>query len=150
MSTPVGPVEEQYPTVHGAGPQPVNVAEYERYAQSVLPKNAFDYYASGSNDMITLRENRAAFARLRLMPKILIDVSAINIETTILGEKVSMPIQIAPTAMQRMAHNDGECATSRAAARHRILMTLSSWSTTALEEVAKAGDHNSLSYKLLT
>ena len=139
MSSPVGPVQEQYPTVHGAGPQPVNVAEYERYAQSVLPKNAFDYYASGSNDMITLRENRDAFARLRLMPKILVDVSSINIETTILGEKVAMPIVIAPTAMQRMAHNDGECATSRAAARHRILMTLSSWSTTALEDVAKAG-----------
>lgn len=71
------------------GPAPVNVAEYERYAKSTLPKNAFGYYASGSNDMITLRENRDAFARLRLMPKILVDVSAINTETTILGDKVS-------------------------------------------------------------
>jgi len=88
MSTPIGPVSEQYTTPFGSGPQPVNVAEYEKYAQSVLPKNAFDYYASGSNDMITLRENRAAFNRLRLMPKILIDVSSINTETTILGEKV--------------------------------------------------------------
>jgi (S)-2-hydroxy-acid oxidase len=67
--------------------------------------------------MITLRENRDAFARLRLLPRILIDVSKINTETTILGVKVSSPICIAPTAMQKMAHADGELATARAAAR---------------------------------
>jgi hypothetical protein len=100
------------------GPAPVNVAEYERYAQDNMSRNAHGYYASGSNDMITLRENRDAFARLRLMPKILIDVSNISMETTVLGEKVSSPLCIAPTAMQRMAHNDGECATSKAAARY--------------------------------
>jgi (S)-2-hydroxy-acid oxidase len=100
------------------GPAPVNVAEYERYAQDYMPRNAHGYYASGSNDMITLRENRDAFARLRLLPKILVDVSQISMETTVLGEKVSSPICVAPTAMQRMAHNDGECATSRAAARY--------------------------------
>ena len=101
-----------------AGPAPVNVAEYERYAKDYMPRNAHGYYASGSNDMITLRENRDAFARLRLLPKILVDVSQISMETTVLGEKVSSPICVAPTAMQRMAHNDGECATSRAAARY--------------------------------
>jgi (S)-2-hydroxy-acid oxidase len=79
----------------------LTLAEYEKYAQAVLPRNAYGYYASGANDMITLRENRAAFNRLRLMPKILVDVSSINTETTILGEKVSMPIVIAPTAMQK-------------------------------------------------
>ena len=93
----------------------MNVAEYEAYAQKYLPRNAFGYYASGANDMITLRENRDAFARLRLMPRVLIDVSKINIETTVLGDKVSSPICIAPTAMQQMAHPDGECATARAA-----------------------------------
>jgi (S)-2-hydroxy-acid oxidase len=67
--------------------------------------------------MITLRENRDAFTRLRLLPRILIDVSKINTETTILGVKVSSPICIAPTAMQKMAHADGELATARAAAR---------------------------------
>ncbi len=95
----------------------MNVAEYERYAKEHLPRNAHGYYASGSNDMITLRENRDAFARLRLMPKILIDVTKVNTATTILGERVSSPICIAPTAMQKMAHPDGECATSRAAFR---------------------------------
>ena len=117
MSTPIGPVEEQYTTVSGAGPLPVNLAEYEKYAKNTLPRNAHDYYASGSNDMITLRENRAAYARLRILPRILVDVSAINTETTVLGHKISSPICLAPTAMQKMAHPEGECATSRAAAR---------------------------------
>jgi len=137
-ATPVGPCNEQYQLCATAGPTPVNIAEYEKHAMSKLPKNAFDYYASGANDMITLRENRAAFSRLRLMPKILVDVSSLNTETTVLGDKVSSPICIAPSAMQKMAHPDGELATARANYRHKGLMILSSWSTTALEEVAQA------------
>ena len=141
MSSPIGPVTEQYGTVTGSGnlrakrawrciiyndifffffilgPLPVNVAEYERSAKNPLPRNAHDYYASGATDMITLRENRAAFSRLRLMPRVLIDVSKISTETTILGVKVASPICVAPTAMQKMAHPDGEVATSRASAR---------------------------------
>mmetsp|Transcript_34036 Transcript_34036/g.46733 ORF Transcript_34036/g.46733 Transcript_34036/m.46733 type:complete len:390 (+) Transcript_34036:93-1262(+) len=138
MSEPIGPVLEQYATVSGAGPAPVNLAEYERYMKNALPRNAHDYYASGSNDMITLRENRAAYSRLRLLPRILVDVSKINTKTTVLGREVSSPICLAPTAMQKMAHPDGECGTSKAACRLGTLMTLSSWSTTALEEVASA------------
>lgn len=138
MSAPIGPVEEQYQIPAGAGPAPLNVAEYEKYAKDNLPRNAHGYYASGSNDMITLRENRAAYSRLRILPKVLIDVTKVDTETTVLGEKVSSPICVAPTAMQKMAHPDGECATSRAAARHNTLMTLSSWSTIPLEEVAEA------------
>merc|ERR1719329_2004233 len=88
--------------------------------------------------MITLRENRAAYSRLRLVPKILIDVSSVETKTTILGASVSSPIVIAPTAMQQMAHPDGEAATARASKRLGTLMTLSSWSTLPLEEVAAA------------
>lgn len=122
----------------GAGPKPVNVWEYEAYAKATLPKNAFDYYSSGANDMITLRENRAAFNRLRMRPRIMRDVSAVNMETTILGDKVAFPIVLAPTAMQQMAHPEGEKATARACAKMGQLMTLSSWSTIALEEVMDA------------
>lgn len=117
MSKPIGPVDEQYPVCTGNGGTPLNVAEYEKYAKDNLPRNAHGYYASGANDMITLRENREAFSRIRLMPRILIDVSKIDITTTVLGEKVSSPICVAPTAMQRMAHPEGEIATSKAAFR---------------------------------
>ncbi len=99
------------------GPQPVNIAEYERYAKDNLSRNAYGYYASGSNDMITLRENREAFARLRLLPRVLIDVTKVDTHTTILGERIASPVCIAPSAMQQMAHPDGECATAKAAAR---------------------------------
>jgi len=135
---PLGPASEDTPTPRAAGWQPVSVREYEAYAKSVLPANAWSYYASGANDMITLVENRAAFSRLRLLPRILRDVSAVDTSTTVCGLRVSSPICIAPTAMQRMAHNDGEVATSRAAASANTLMTLSSWSTTSLEDVASA------------
>jgi (S)-2-hydroxy-acid oxidase len=136
MSAPVGPVEDQYPTITGNAGNPVNVAEYERYAKSTLSKNAHGYYASGSNDMITLRENRSAYSRLRIIPRALVDVSRINMKATILGDPVDSPILIAPTAMQCMAHPDGELATIRASKRLNTLMTLSSWSTKSLEDVS--------------
>ena len=97
--------------------------EYEKHAELMLSKNVFDYYASGSLDMITLRENRAAFSRLRLRPRIMRDVSKVNLGTSVLGIKTASPICLAPTAMQRMAHDDGECATAAAAAKAGTLHT---------------------------
>jgi (S)-2-hydroxy-acid oxidase len=137
-SKPIGPVAEQYPVLAPSGGLPVNVAEYERAAKNTLPKNAHDYYASGSNDMITLRENRDAFSRLRIIPRALVDVSRITMKSSILGNSIASPICIAPTAMQQMAHPDGECATARAAGRLNTLMCISSWSTMSLEEAAAA------------
>lgn len=142
MSTPIGPVDEQYITPLGSGPTPVNLAEYEKYMKNTLPRNAHDYYASGANDMITLRENRAAYGRLRIVPRILVDVSNVDTTTTVLGRSVTSPICIAPTAMQQMAHPTGEAATARASARTNTLMTLSSWSTVPLETVAAANGPN--------
>lgn len=68
---------------------PLNVAEFEKFAHDNLPRNAYDYYASGANDMITLRENRAAFSRLRLLPRVLVNVKEIDTRQTILGQEVS-------------------------------------------------------------
>eukprot|EP00744_Colponema_vietnamica_P009106 GILI01012976.1.p1 GENE.GILI01012976.1~~GILI01012976.1.p1 ORF type:complete len:414 (-),score=101.21 GILI01012976.1:129-1193(-) len=88
--------------------------------------------------MQTLRENRAAFERLRLRPRVLVDVSKLDMSTTILGQRVSMPICVAPTAMCRMAHADGEIGIAKAATTHGTCVCLSSWSTTSLEDVAQA------------
>ncbi|CAM9528053.1 unnamed protein product [Heterosigma akashiwo] len=136
---PIGPASEAIKSPAKSGWEPVNVREYEAHAAEYMPKNVFDYFASGANDMITLRENRAAYQRLRMRPRILRDVSKVDISTTILGDKISFPICVAPSAMQRMAHDDGENATARACAKAGTLSTLSSWSTVALEEVARAG-----------
>ncbi|KAJ7517916.1 hypothetical protein O6H91_21G045800 [Diphasiastrum complanatum] len=117
----------------------VNVSEYEALAKQKLPKMVFDYYASGAEDQWTLKENRNAFERIRFRPRILVDVSNVDLSTTVLGFKISMPIMIAPTAMQKMAHPEGELATARAASAAGTIMTLSSWATSSVEEVAATG-----------
>ncbi|XP_070588775.1 2-Hydroxyacid oxidase 1 isoform X2 [Erythrolamprus reginae] len=76
--------------------------------------------------------------RLRLYPRMLKNVSTLDLSTSILGEKISMPICIAATAMQCMAHEDGEIASARACRSAGTGMMLSSWSTTSIEEVAQA------------
>ncbi|KAJ8556098.1 hypothetical protein K7X08_022856 [Anisodus acutangulus] len=116
-----------------------NVMEYEAIAKKKLPKMVYDYYASGAEDQWTLAENRNAFSRILFRPRILIDVSKIDLTTTVLGFKISMPIMVAPTAMQKMAHPEGEYATARAASAAGTIMTLSSWATSSVEEVASTG-----------
>ncbi|KAK1552699.1 hypothetical protein Q3G72_022014 [Acer saccharum] len=116
-----------------------NVTEYEAIAKDKLPKMIFDYYASGAEDQWTLKENRNAFSRILFRPRILIDVSKIDMTTTVLGFKISMPIMIAPTAMQKMAHPEGEYAIARAASAAGTIMTLSTLATSSVEEVASTG-----------
>ncbi len=116
----------------------INVADFERRAAEALSRPAFDYYASGAHDEITLRENRAAFERLRLHYRVLRDVSRRDLTTTVLGETISMPVMVAPTAFHRLACEDGELATARAAAAADTIMVLSTLSNTAMEDVAKA------------
>jgi len=90
----------------------INLLELEMKARELLPQTAYDYYASGANDEVTLRENRAAYERITLLPRMLVDVSARDLRITVLGEPVSMPILIAPTALPGLAHPEGEVAGS--------------------------------------
>jgi isopentenyl diphosphate isomerase/L-lactate dehydrogenase-like FMN-dependent dehydrogenase len=113
----------------------VSVFDYETAARAVLPKIAYDYYASGANDEITLRENHAAYERIKLKPRVLLDTSNRDLTTTVLGQEVSMPIMVAPTAFHRMAHPEGEVATARAAGKAGTVMMLSTLSTSSIEEV---------------
>ncbi|KAL5731739.1 (S)-2-hydroxy-acid oxidase [Ranunculus cassubicifolius] len=116
-----------------------NVEEYELLAKQKLPKMVYDYYASGAEDQWTLRENRNAFTRIRIRPRILVDVSNIDTSTSILDYKISMPIMIAPSAMHKMAHPQGELATARAASAANTAMGLSTLATSSVEEVASTG-----------
>jgi 4-hydroxymandelate oxidase len=117
---------------------PVNVWDYERLAEKTLDENAHAYFAGGAGDEITLRENVAAFERRKLRPRVLVDVGDVTTKTTVLGREVALPILIAPLALQRMAHDDGELATARAAAAAGTIMCLSSASTTRPAEVSRA------------
>lgn len=115
---------------------PINLFEYEEQAKQRLSQMAFDYYASGAWDEVTLRENRAVFERVKLYPRVFVDVSQPNLTTEVLGQSLQMPLLIAPMAFQCLAHPDGELATMRAAAQTGVGMILSTCSNQSLEAVA--------------
>ena len=118
----------------------LNVADYARAALAKLPKDVCDYFCGGALDEITLRDNTAGWERLKLYYRVLAGVGKRELETTVLGEKISMPIVVAPTAFHRLACGEGEIATARAAKKSGTLFILSSLSSTAMEAVfAEAG-----------
>ncbi len=117
---------------------PINLAEVESRALGRLTPLARDYYASGATDEVTLRWNREAYGRIALRPRTLVDVSARDLSTTILGRRHPWPVVVAPTAFQRLAHRDGEGAVARAAAAEGVTMTLSTLASTSIEDVAAA------------
>lgn len=110
----------------------------QEQARLVLAPSAFDYYAGGSDDECTLAESVQAWSRLRLRPHVLNDVANPQAATTVLGQPVSMPVLVAPMAYQRMATDEGEAATARAAARAGTTMIVSTLATVSLEDVAAA------------
>jgi 4-hydroxymandelate oxidase len=119
--------------------KPVNVRDYERLAEEKLDPNAAAYFFGGAGDEVTLRDNVAAFERRKLRPRMLVDVGIVTTKTTVLGSEVALPVLIAPLAMQRMAHPDGEEATARAAAAAETIMCLSSAATCAPAELPGDG-----------
>lgn len=118
----------------------INVADYARAAQQTLPRGALDYFEGGALDEITLRENTAGWERLKLYYRVLASVGTRDMTTTVLGQSISMPIVVAPTAFHKLACEAGEIATAKAAKAARTLFILSSLSNTAMEAVfAQAG-----------
>jgi 4-hydroxymandelate oxidase len=117
---------------------PINLHEYEALAPQHLSKMALDYFASGAGDEVTLRQNRAAWEACKLRPRVLMDVSARNLSTTVLGQVIRLPVLVAPMAFQCLAHPEGEVATARAAAEMGTIVVLSTLSTKSLEAVATA------------
>ncbi|XP_017837748.1 peroxisomal (S)-2-hydroxy-acid oxidase [Drosophila busckii] len=114
----------------------VCVEDFERQAYSKLEKNALDYYKSGAGEQFTLGLNREAFNRLRMRPRVLRNVTQVDPSCRILGQQLGWPLGIAPTAMQKMAHSDGEIGNARAAGKAGSIFILSTLSTTSLEDLA--------------
>jgi 4-hydroxymandelate oxidase len=113
----------------------LNVADYARAARAKLPTGVRDYYEGGALDEITLRENTAGWERLKLYYRVLAGVRERDLRTTVLGQPTSMPIVVAPTAFHKLACDEGEIATARAAKAVGTLFILSSLSNTAMEAV---------------
>ena len=121
-----------------ASVEPVNIADVAAIAKSKLPKATYDYVATGSADGITLRENVAAFERIRVLPPLLRGVSTADLSTTVLKQRVSMPILLAPVAVQRMYHPQGALAAARAANSAGTVFGVSSSAGNSVEEITQA------------
>ena len=115
-----------------------NISHFRRLAQRRLPAAMFHYIDGGGDDEVTLRRNTTAFEQCRLMPRYLVDVSAVDTRTKVLGKTLEWPVFLAPTGMSRLFHHGKELAVARAAAKSGTLYTLSTLATTSLEDVAKA------------
>jgi 4-hydroxymandelate oxidase len=125
----------------------VNLNELEIAAREALDPTFYDYYAAGANDEITLAENIQAFRRMRLCPRVLVDVTIRDMRTVVLGQTLSHPMLVAPMAFQRLAHADGELATARAASALGYGMILSTFSTSTISDV-RAATSQSLWFQL--
>jgi 4-hydroxymandelate oxidase len=126
----------------------LNLHELEAIAREKLTAMAYGYYASGALEEVTLRENVAAWGRMPIHHRVLVDVSARDPATAVLGTRVSMPVLVAPTAFHRLACDDGEIATARAAAGAGTVMCLSSLSNTRVEEVCTAAGTSPVWFQL--
>ncbi|HEX8898855.1 MAG TPA: alpha-hydroxy acid oxidase [Chthoniobacterales bacterium] len=113
----------------------LNISDYGRAARTKLSADVLGYYEGGALDEITLRANTAGWERLKLYYKVLAGVGPRELSTTVLGQSVSMPICVAPTAFHRLACGEGEVATAKAAKAAGTLFILSSLSNTAMEKV---------------
>ncbi len=120
----------------------INVFDLEAVAKTKLTTLAFDYYSSGACDEKTLSANMTAFQDIWLRPRMLVDVSNRDMTTTVLGQKISAPIMIAPAAFQCLAHAAGELATARAADKFGTTMVLSTLANYSIEEVREATSGN--------
>ena len=117
----------------------VSVSDYVDAAAAKVDPAVWCYFEGGAGDEVTLRANRAAYARWRFRPRMLVDVSEVTTVTTLLGTPVSMPLGIAPFAMQRLIDPEGEVATARAAAAAGVLLSVSTLTTSSHAEIGTAG-----------
>ncbi|MGI9265112.1 MAG: alpha-hydroxy acid oxidase [Gammaproteobacteria bacterium] len=116
----------------------LDVFDLKAVARNKLPVAHYGYLATGVDGELTLRANEEAFSAIRLRPRRLVDVSAIDMGTTLFGKRWETPIIMAPAGSQNAFHADGELATARAAKSRNHLQILSSVTTHSVEDVAAA------------
>ena len=114
------------------------LGKLETRAREQLPRAHFDYFAGGAGDEQTLADNVAAWRRVWIAPRVMVDVSAIDTSCTLLGRRLALPLLLAPMSAQRLLHPDGELAAARAAGEAGTVFCLSTRATADLAEVAGA------------
>jgi lactate 2-monooxygenase len=119
---------------------PVSVEQLEARAHEAMDERAANYVFAGAGSEDTMRANRAAFEKRRIVPRMLRDVAERDLSTTVLGTSMPAPLMLAPIGVQAIVHEEGELATARAAAALGVPMIASTAAHFALEEIAEAGD----------
>ncbi len=114
----------------------LSVDDLARIARRRLPKGVMGYLEGGGEGEVSLRRNLAAFDEIELHPRVLRDVSKVDLETTVLGTPMQLPFALAPIGSPRLFHHEGELASARAAARAGVAFSLSSSGTVSIERVA--------------
>jgi 4-hydroxymandelate oxidase len=118
------------------GPEIVCLTDFEPVAQQKLSHVAWEYINAGAADELTVRWNKEAYQRIRLKPRVLVDVSKLDPRVTLFGQEHDFPILLAPTSAHKLMHPDGELATARGAGAAGATMVVSSFSSTSLEDIA--------------
>jgi L-lactate dehydrogenase (cytochrome) len=114
------------------------VGDLREIARRRTPRSVFDFVDGAAEAEISLARARAAFGRVTFHPRVLRDVSTVDLRRTVLGREAALPLVLAPTGFTRMVHHEGERAVARAAARAGVPYTLSTMGTTSIEDVAAA------------
>jgi L-lactate dehydrogenase (cytochrome) len=116
----------------------LSIDDLRKLAQRRIPRAIFDYAAGGSYEELTLRRNAADLDAMTFRQRVMVDVSSVSLNTTLLGADVSMPLAIAPTGLAGLFHADGEILGARAAAAFGIPFCLSTMSICSIEDVRAA------------
>jgi 4-hydroxymandelate oxidase len=121
-----------------SGPEMISLTDFEPVAKEKMSPMAWQYINGAAADELTLRWNREAYQRLRIKPRVLVDVSQLDTRITLFGQEHAFPILLAPTSYHKLVHPEGELATVRGAGAAGTTMVLSSFATTSVEEVTAA------------
>ncbi len=118
--------------------EPVCLTDFEPLAKAKMQPMGWEFLNAGAGDETTVRWNKEGYQRIRLKPRVLVDVSQVDTRVTLFGQEHAFPILLAPVAAQKLVHPDGELGTVRGAAAAHATVVLSSFSTTSLEDVSVA------------
>jgi L-lactate dehydrogenase (cytochrome) len=116
----------------------LNTFDFESVAKEILTPEAWAYYSSGGDNELTLQENHAAFSRIWLKPRVLINVKKVNTSTSLLGTKTSLPLYITATALGKLGHRDGEVVLTRAAGSKNIIQMIPTLASCSIDELVSA------------
>jgi L-lactate dehydrogenase (cytochrome) len=114
-----------------------NIQEFRLLAKQRLPGPIFHYIDGAADDEVTYRRNTSAYDDVDLVPNVLAGVEEVDLSTTVMGQKIDMPLFLSPTALQRLFHHDGEMAVGRAAEKYNTIFGVSSLGSVSIEKIGK-------------